>query len=106
MERAHLVVAGEKAERSAVSDAQNTLDGFCGGLDEFGFARVGHGGRQIKESLLTVLKVRRNDELARAQFVLGEAETTAEVLKAALHGERGGGENDGGDLVEDKISNT
>ena len=57
VERAHLVVAGEKAERSTASYAQDTLDGFGSGFDEFGIARVGHGGREIKEGLLAILEV-------------------------------------------------
>ncbi len=97
---AHLVVAREEAEGATAGDAENTLDGFGGGLDEIGLARVGHGRREIKEGLLTVLEVGGNDELA----CVGEAETTAEVLKTTLDGKRGGGENNGGDLIEDEIT--
>ena len=97
---AHLVVAGEEAEGTTARDAENTFDGCGGRGDEFGVARVGHGWREIKQCLLTVLEVRRDNELA----CVGKAETAAEMLKAALDGERGGGEDDSGDLVEDEIS--
>ena len=82
VEGAHLVVTGEEAESATASDAKNTLDGGGGRGDEFRVARVGHGGREIKEGLLTVLEVGRDDELAR----VGEAETTAKVLEASLNG--------------------
>ena len=97
---AHLVVAGEEAEGTTARDAENTFDGCGGRGDEFGVARVGHGWREIKQCLLTVLEVRRDDEFARVD----EAETAADVLEAALDGKRGGGENDGGDLIEDEIA--
>ncbi len=80
----HMVVAGEETESTAVSDAQNTLDGFGGGINKFGFARVGHGRREIEEGLLTVLEVRWNDQFAR----VGKSKTTAKMLKASLNGER------------------
>ena len=102
IEGAHLGVTGEKAERAAAGDAENALDGCGRGGDKVGFAGVRHGGREIEESLLTVLEVGWDDELASAQFVLGEAETAADVLEAALDGKRGGGENDGGDLFENE----
>ena len=57
VEGAHLVVAGEEAEGATVGDAENTLDGFGGGGDEFWLARVGHGRREIEEGLLSVLEV-------------------------------------------------
>jgi len=75
---AHLVVAGEEAEGTTARDAENTFDGCGGRGDEFGVARVGHGWREIKQCLLTVLEVRRDNELA----CVGKAETAAEMLKA------------------------
>ncbi len=104
VEGAHLVVAGEKAKGAAASDAEDTLDGFGRGWDEFGIARVGHVGREIEQRLLAVLEVRGDDELARAQFALGEPEPAAEMLKAALDRERGGSEDDGGYLIEDELA--
>lgn len=98
VEGAHLGVTGEKAERAAAGDVENALDGCGCGSDKVGFARVGHRWREIEESLLAIAEVRRNDELAS----VGEAETAADVLEAALDGKRGGGENDGGDLFEDE----
>jgi len=98
VEGAHLGVAGEKAEGAAAGDAEDTLDGRgCGG-NEVRVARVRHGGREIKESLPVVTEVGGDDELAG----VGEAETTADVVEAALNGERGGSEDDGGDLFEDE----
>ncbi len=44
--------------------------------------------------------MRGDDELAG----FSEAEAAAQVLEAALHGERGRGEHDGGDLVEDELA--
>ena len=71
-----------------------------GGLGEFGVAGVGHLGRQIEQGLLAVAEVRGDDELAR----FSKAEAAAQVLEAALHGERGRGEDDGGDLFEDELA--
>ena len=67
---------------------------------KFGVAGVGHLGRQIEEGLLAVTKMRGDDELAG----FSEAEAAAQMLEAALHGERGRGEHDGGDLVEDQLA--
>jgi hypothetical protein len=46
--------------------------------------------------------VRRDDELAG----FSEAEALADVLEAALHGERGGGEDDGGDGLKDHFESS
>jgi hypothetical protein len=97
VEGAHLGVAGEEAEGAAAGDAENALDGCGGGDDEVGFARIRHGGWEVEESLLAIAEVGGDDELAG--FV--EAETATDVLEAALNGEGGGGEDDGGDLFED-----
>ncbi len=70
------------------------------GLGEVGFARVGHFGRQIEQGLLSVAKMRRDDEFAG----FSQAEPLANVLEATLHGERGGGEDDGGDGFEDQFA--
>ena len=67
---------------------------------KFGIARVGHVGRQIEQRLFAVAKMRGHDQLAR----FGQAEALADVLEAALHGERGGGEHDGGDGFEDQLA--
>ena len=80
-------------------DFEHALDATRGGLGKFGIARVGHLGRQIEQGLFAVLEMRRHDELAR----FTEAEALADVLEAALHGERGGGEYDGGNLLEDQF---
>ena len=43
--------------------------------------------------------MRRHDQLAR----FAESEALADMVEAALHGERGRGENDGGNLIEDQL---
>ncbi len=79
---------------------EDALDAARGGLGKFGIAGVGHLGREIEEGLLAVAEMRGDDELAG----FSEAEAAAQVLEAALHGERGRGEHDGGDLVEDQLA--
>jgi hypothetical protein len=98
VEGAHLGVRGEEAEGAAAGNAEDALDGDGGGGDEVRVARVGHGWREIEEGLLAIAEMGGDDELA----AVGEAETAAEMLEAALHGKGGGGENDGGDPVEDE----
>ena len=57
VEGAHLDVAGEKAEGAAAGDAQDALNGDGGRGYEVRVARVGHGRREIKESLPVVTEV-------------------------------------------------
>ena len=100
VEGAHLAVAGEEAEGAAAGDGEDAVDAVGGGFGKVGIAGVGHVGRQIEQGLLAVAEVGRDDELAG----FGEAETAAHVLEAALHGERGRGEDDGGDGFEDQLA--
>ena len=64
---AHLFVAGEEAEGSAVGDLEDAADAFGGFELEVGLARVGHVGRQVEEGLLFVVEVRGDDEFAGAR---------------------------------------
>ena len=57
-------------------------------------------GRQIEQGLLVVFEVRGDDELAAPSV---QAEALADVLEAALDGERGRGEDDGRDGFEDQL---
>ena len=98
VEGAHLGVAGEEAEGAAAGDSQDTLDGGSGRGDEVRIARIRHGGWEIEECLLAIAEVRGDDELAG----LAEVETAADVLEAALNREGCGGEDNGGDLLEDE----
>ena len=69
-----------------------------GGLgQEAGVARVWHVGRQVEQGLLPVVEVRGDGELAGVV----QAKAFADVVEAALHGEGGGGEDDGAKVGEE-----
>ena len=78
---------------------EHAPDAEGGGFGKLGVAGVGHLGRQVEEGLLAITEMGRHDQLAG----FGEAEALAHVLEAALHGERGRGEDHGGDLIEDQL---
>ena len=99
VEVAHLRVAGEEAEGAAPRDLKNAADAVGGSLGKFRIARIGHVGRQVEQRLFAVAEVRRHDQFAG----FGQAEPLAQMFEAALHGEGGGGEHDGGDGFEDEF---
>ncbi len=64
-----------------------------------GLARIGHPGRQIQQRLLFIAEMGRHHQLSR----LAQAKPLSQVGKTALHGQRRGGENHAGVLLEEQV---